>query len=116
MHKVKVTCSTVGIPSATFIFLKLRSYNYSLPALIKRRNRGVILFFLHSFHRYLLGKILGPGSRESNFWIFSAQLGIEYGLELSILHSYKNRLVPLFYQAVHIVSSAKTNLFDQTGR
>ena len=40
-------------------FLKLHSCNYTLPPLIKRRNRGVIFLFLHSLHsspRYFWGK------------------------------------------------------------
>ena len=55
---------SILITSFHLYFLKLHSYNYTLPPLIRRRNRGVI-FFIHTpftlFSPLFLGKILGPG-------------------------------------------------------
>ena len=50
---------SILITSFHLYFLKLHSYNYTLPPLIRRRNRGVIFLFihpLHSFPRYFWGK------------------------------------------------------------
>ena len=38
-----------------FYVSKLHYHNYTLQPLIKRRNRGVVLLILHSFHSYFSG-------------------------------------------------------------
>ena len=56
-----------SLPPSTFSFLKLHSYFYTLPPLIKRRNRGVIFFYLYTLYTLsplFFGKILGPGGNK----------------------------------------------------
>ena len=62
LYKGKVGGSILTTSFGTFFFKKLHSLNYTLPRLIKRRNRGVI-FFIFTIFSVVFGENPRPGNR-----------------------------------------------------
>ena len=70
-------------------FLKLHSCNYTLPPLIKRRNRGVIFLFLHSLHsspRYFWGKSSARAHSRAFSWFGVHWLKVKPKLNIKMLY------------------------------